>query len=249
MSSKTRRPDPAFAIRHGGDAAVLVTGLRVVLALLYPLIAHLAVIQGDHRLAALAVGDIVLVVLLDGLRAGKRRHWLWLLFAVPGLVLLSRTEFAMLPLLIMPAVLLAIVALGFARTLRAGKIPLIARIVEALEGDDAGNLPEALRRYARGLTLAWAMLLGSLALVNLTLALCALPGGVLASLGIAPPLAVTDAQWSWFANIFNYGIVGLFFVAEYSVRRLRFPERAHGFRHFITRLAKMGPSFWRSALH
>ena len=249
MSSSTRPPEGAPVARQDRHAPALVTVLRLLLALLYPLLAHLAAVQGDHRLAALALGDIIVVLLLDGLLAGRRRPWLLLLLAVPGLVLLSLTTFAMLPLLVMPALLLVTVALGFARTLRAGRTPLIASIVEALEGEDASNLPDPLRRYTRGLTQAWALLLGSLALLNLVLALCAVPGGVLASLGIAPPVMVSNMQWSWFANGFNYGIVALFFMAEFIYRRRYFPERVHGFRHFATRLARMGPSFWRRALH
>ncbi|MEO6155095.1 MAG: ketosynthase [Thermomonas sp.] len=220
-----------------------------MLALLYPLLAHMAAVHGDHRLAALALGDLLLVLLLDGVLAGRARPVLLLLLGIPGVVVLSRTAAVMLPLLLMPALLLATAGLGFARTLRAGRTPLIASIVEVLEGDDAANLPASLRRYTRGLTLAWAVLLGSLALVNLVLALCAVPGGVLGSIGIAPPLMVSNTQWSWFANGFNYGIVALFFVAEYVYRRRCFPERSHGFRHFATRLARMGPSFWRRALH
>lgn len=249
MSSSTRPPDAAHLAPLEPPQSPRVTVLRVVLVLLYPLLAHLAAVEGDPRLAALALGDILLIVLLDGLLAKRRKSLLVLLLALPALLLLSRTPFAMLPLLVMPALLLATAALGFARTLRAGKTPLIASIVEVLEGDDANNLPAPLRRYARGLTLAWAILLGSLALVNLSLALCAVPGGVLASVGITPPLTVTNTQWSWFANGFNYGIVGLFFVAEFIYRRQCFPERVHGFRHFATRLARMGPSFWRRALH
>lgn len=249
MSSNTRPPEGETAARPDRPASSPVTTLRVGLALLYPLLAHVAAVEGDRRLAALALGDIALILLLDGLLAGRRRQWLLLLLAIPALLLLSRTAFAMVPLLLMPALLIAVVASGFARTLRAGRIPLIASIVEALEGDDAANLPVRLQRYTRGLTLAWALLLGSLALVNLVLALCAVPGGVLASIGVSPPLTVTNMQWSWFANGFNYGILALFFVVEFACRRRCFPERVHGFRHFATRLARMGPSFWRRALH
>ncbi|MDQ3039511.1 MAG: ketosynthase [Pseudomonadota bacterium] len=219
------------------------------MVLLYPLLAHVAAVAGDPRWAAIALGDILLVTLLDGLWA-RRPGAMWLaLLAIPGLVLLSRTDFAMLPLLVMPAILLGIVSLGFARTLRAGRTPLIASIVEVLEGDDVDTMPPPLRRYTRGLTLAWAVLLAGLALVNAGLALLAVPGGVLASVGLTPPLTVTNVQWSWFANGFNYGIVGLFFVVEFAYRRQCFPERILGFRHFATRLARMGPSFWRKALH
>ena len=225
------------------------TSLRVMLVLLYPLLAHTAAVHGDPRLAALALGDILIVLLLDGLLARRVRPLLLMLLAIPGLLLLSRTPLAMLPLLVMPALLLATVAVGFARTLRRGRTPLIASIIEVLEGDDAANLPDKLARYARGLTRAWAILLASLALVNLLLALCAVPGGVLASFGVDPPITVSNTQWSWFANGFNYGIVALFFVVEFIVRRRCFPERVHGFRHFATRLVRMGPSFWRRALH
>ena len=249
MSSNTRPPEGASVAPPDRHAPALVTVLRVALVLLYPLLAHLAAVEGNPRLAALALADITLILLLDGLLAWRWRPWLLLLVVIPGLLWLSRTAFAMLPLLVMPSLLLAMAALGFARTLRVDRTPLIASIVEVLEGDDADNLPEPLRRYTRGLTYAWALLLGGLALVNFTLALCAAPGGVLASLGIDPPLMVTNTQWSWFANGFNYGIVGLFFVVEFIYRCQCFPERIHGFRHFITRLARMGPSFWRKALH
>ncbi len=249
MSSSTRPPDGEIAAPPADHASKFVTVLRVALVLLYPLLAHMAAVEGDKQLAALALGDILLVLLLDGLLARRTKQWLLLLLAVPALVLLSRSAFALMPLLLMPAALIAVAASGFARTLRPGRTPLIASIVEVLEGDDAANLPDRLRRYTRGLTLAWALMLGSLALVNLTLALCAVPGGVLASFGIVPPLAVTNTQWSWFANGFNYGILGVFFVAEFAYRRHCFPEREHGFRHFATRLAKMGPAFWRKALH
>ena len=249
MSSSTKPPEGDIAALPAHRASKFVTVLRVGLVVLYPLLAHMAAVEGDHQLAAFALGDILLVLLLDGLLAGRIKQWLLLLLAVPALVLLSRSAFAVVPLLLMPALLIAVAASGFARTLRPGRTPLIASIVEVLEGDDAANLPERLRRYTRGLTLAWALMLGSLALVNLTLALCAAPGGVLASVGIVPPFTVTNTQWSWFANGFNYGILGLFFVVEFIYRRHCFPERVHGFRHFATRLVKMGPSFWRKALH
>ena len=249
MSSSTRPADGQRAAPPVHPASKLVTVLRVGLVLLYPLLAHVAAVEGNQRLAALALGDIMLVLLLDGLLARRAKHWLLLLLAVPALLLLSGSAFATVPLLLMPALLIAVAASGFARTLSQGRTPLIASIVEVLEGDDAAHLTHRLQRYTRGLTFAWALLLGGLALVNLTLALCAVPGGVLASIGIVPPLAVTNTQWSWFANGFNYGILGLFFVAEFAYRRRCFPERVHGFRHFATRLAGMGPSFWRKALH
>src|SRR3546814_2448392 len=69
-------------------------------------------------------------------------------------------------------------------------------------------------RYTRGLTAAWAWLLAALAAVNLALAVLAVPDGLLAILGLSSPLPISRTQWSWFANICNYGIVGGFFIAE-----------------------------------
>ena len=200
MSSSTRPPEGAVAALPAHHASKFVMVLRVGLVVLYPVLAHVAAVEGANWLAAVALGDILLVLLLDGLLARRAKQWLLLVLAVPTLVLLSRSTFVMAPLLLMPAILIAVAASGFARTLRSGRTPLIASIVEALEG------------------------------------------------GMTPPLTVTNTQWSWFANGFNYGILGLFFVAEFAYRRHCFPERVHGFRHFATRLARMGPAFWRKAL-
>ena len=71
---------------------------------------------------------------------------------------------------------------------------------------------EALYRYTRQLTAAWAWMLAALAVINLLLALCAVPGGVLEQFGYRPWIVVPYEQWAVFANIVNYGIVGGFFV-------------------------------------
>jgi hypothetical protein len=71
---------------------------------------------------------------------------------------------------------------------------------------------------------------------------------LLASVGVTPPWTVSEAQWSWFANILNYGIVGGFFVAEYLVRKRRFPGRYHSLLDFLQRMARLGPAFWRQLL-
>ncbi len=93
------------------------------------------------------------------------------------------------------------------------------------------------------------MLLGVLALVNLTLALLAVPNGLLASVGIASPLPVTRTQWSWCANVMNYGVVAGFFWAEFRYRQRLFPGRYHNLLDFLRRMARLGPSFWRDVSH
>src|SRR3546814_16747065 len=96
-----------------------------------------------------------------------------------------------------------------------------------------------LRRYTRGLTAAWAWLLAALAAVNLALAMLAVPDGLLAIPGLSSPLPISRTQWSWFANLCHYGIVGGFFIAEYQYRKRHFHGRYDSFLHFLRKLASM----------
>lgn len=222
--------------------------LRLLLAVVYPFLAHAASLRQDGVLAALALFDVVLIVLLEPLL--RRRGWAWtLLLALgAGLVLLAQSPHALLPLLLMPVTFLGLVAYLFGRTLLAGRIPLISKIVAVIEGKPASALTPELRRYTRNLTLAWTLLLSTLALLNGLLALIAVPGGLLPSVGIVPPVTVSRVQWSWFANLLDYGIVGGFFVFEYLYRKWRFPGRYRNFLEFMRKMAALGPEFWRTLL-
>ena len=247
MSNSTRPPDLAAApglVVSGPTAA----GLRLLLALAYPLLAHLAGARHDPALAAIALGDLAVIVLLQALLQRRIGAWLLLAATVLGLAGLARSHYALLPLLLVPVALLVLMAWTFGRTLPRGRVPLITQIVAALDAMPASALAPELRSYTRNLTAAWAFLLGTLALVNLVLALLAVPNGLLASFGIAPPWTVSEAQWSWFANILNYGIVGGFFVGEYLVRKRRFPGRYRSLLDFLQRMARLGPGFWRQLL-
>ena len=225
-----------------------VPALRAGLALSYPFLAHAASLRDSGGLAAAALGAIVLMLLAEGLLHGRPRTWLALLVAVAGLAALARSPHAQLPLLLVPVLFIALVATWFGRSLRAGRIPLITRIVAALERQPAQALAPELRTYTRRLTLAWAAMLGLLAACNLVLALLAVPGGLLVHFGADPPIAVGEAQWSWFANGLNYGLVGGFFVLEYLYRKRRFPGRYRNFADFLRRMAGLGPAFWRDLL-
>jgi len=225
------------------DGATALARLALVLA--YPLLAHLAGARHDGALAALALADLALVVLLMPLLHG--RAWAWALAAVigAGLWRLAGSGHALLPLLLVPAAVIAFVGYGFGRTLRAGRVPLITRIVAAMDGIAPAQLAPDLQAYTRALTRAWATLLGTLAAANLVLALLVVPQGVLAGLGLAPPVAVDERTWSLVANGLNYGIVGAFFLVEFALRKRRFPGRYRHFLHFLQRMAGLGPAFWR----
>jgi uncharacterized membrane protein len=250
MSNNIRPPDRALATPSGVVvSASTAAGLRLLLALAYPLLAHLAGARHDPALAAIALADLSLVLLLQPLLQRRIGAWLLLGAIVTGLFALARSHYALLPLLLVPVAIISLVAWTFGRTLLRGRVPLITRIVAALDAMPPAALAPELRSYTRRLTMAWAVLLGTLALVNLVLALLAVPNGLLASVGITPPRTVSEAQWSWFANILNYGIVGGFFVGEYLLRKRRFPGRYHSLLDFLQRMAQLGPAFWRQLLH
>ena len=153
----------------------------------------------------------------------------------------------------MPVAYIALVAWTFGRTLRAGRTPLVTRMMLALEhpsssADPAMPVDPRQLRYTRRLTVVWSATLGLLALANLVLALVAVPRGLLASLGVAAPFVVTETQWSWFANLLNYGLIGGLFIGEFALRKRVFPGRYRSFPHFLRQMAALGPDTWKRLL-
>jgi uncharacterized membrane protein len=221
---------------------------RVALVVAYFWLAHAASARHDPVLAALALGDIAAIVMLEPLLRANARAWGVAALVAVALVALARTTFAPLVLLLVPAAIVALVAWTFGRTLRKGRVPLITRLVTALDGVPLHALAPDLLSYTRALTATWAIVLGVLAIVDLVLALCAVPGGLLEGMGIAPPLAVPHAAWSWFANGLTYGLIGGLFIGEYYYRVRRFPGRYTSFFDFLRRMGRLGPGFWREAL-
>ena len=223
--------------------------LRTALALAYPFLAHAANARADGGLAALALGDLALILLLGQLL--RREGWAWACFAavVPALVFLAASPYATLPLLAPPVVFPVLVGWLFARTLRRGRVPLITRMASALHEQPADGLDPALARYTRALTGFWAALLFALGLVNLELAVFAVPEGLLAQLGQPTPLPVLDARGSLFANLVIHGVVAGAFVLEYAWRRHRFREQPYrSLPDFLHKLARLGPAFWRDVV-
>lgn len=226
----------------------MILALEIALAVAYALLAHLASARGDDGLALAALLVLVALVLAAPLLQRRIPAFAAAAVSAMGAVWLYREGLAMLPLLVVPILFVLLVAWIFGRSLRAGRVPLIARIVAGLDGVPPDQLPADVAAYARGLTAAWAGVLGLMALVNLVLALLASPGGLLAQLGIAPLWPITHEQWSWFANLLGYGVVGGFFVLEFHWRKRRFPGRDGGFFTFLRRMGQLGPAFWRDLL-
>lgn len=241
MSSSTARPE---AVPRGDARAMLP---RLLLVVGYLVLAHGAGIGHDPRLAAWALADIVVLLLLGPLL--RLRPWAWATLALAGAALaaLARTPYALTPLLLVPPAFVALVSFGFARTLAPGRVPLITAMAATLEGSAPEGFDPALRGYTRRLTLLWALLLGALALFNLALAALAVPRGLLAAAGWPSPWPIDEAQWALLAHGGNYGLVGGFMILEFQVRKRRFPHRYRSFLAFLRQLATLGPAFWAGA--
>ncbi|MGY0799847.1 ketosynthase [Lysobacter sp. A286] len=228
----------------------IVVVARLVLAVAYPLLAHRASVDGDNLLAAVALADLVLVVLLVPLVRLRGWAWVVMLLAVAGLWSLHDGDIPVLLLLAPPMLFTALVSWWFGRSLRPGRVPLISRIAAAMEACEPAALEPRLQRYTRRLTLAWALLLGTLALADGVLAMIAVPDGLLVRLGQPPLVSVSQQTWSWFANLLDYGIIGAFFVGEYLLRKRLFPDAPYrSFVDFLRRMAALGPRFWRDSSH
>ena len=234
MSGRTSAASPAW-----------FAAVRPVLAFSYLSLSHLATARESHALAALAVGMIVLLLLAEPL--WHRRPWAIALAAIAGIALwqLKDSAHIHIALLLMPVIFLLLLAWLFGRTLMPGHVPVISKIVRALEGGDSEAMMAELDRYTRGLTTIWTVVFIAMALINLALALIASPGGLLARAGIDSAWSISDSQWSWFANWLNYGLVGAVFAIEFAYRKRRFPGRYKNVADFFRRMAALGPAFWR----
>lgn len=223
--------------------------LRLALLLAYLPLAHLAGSRQSGGWAALALGSVLLMLLVEPLLQRRPRAWAALAAALWPLWRLSHTPWALVPVLLMPAVWLGLIGWMFGRTLRTGREPLVTRLVKALYGRAGIALSPRHHAYTRGLTAGWALLLGTLAALNLALALIAVPGGVLDRLGVTPALQVTPEQWSLVANVANYGVIGGFMFIEYQLRKFVFPVRPYrNLPDFARQMAALGPEFWRGFL-
>lgn len=221
----------------------------LALAVAYPLLAHWESHGGGAPAAALALADLALMMLLEPLLRG--RAWAWALFALSCGALVAMLDGPWLPMLLLapPALFTGWLAWVFARTLRPPRTPLITRLAVALEFDGPEQMPAAQQRYTRALTAAWAGMLAALTLANLLLALIAEPHGVLARLGHPPLVSVSQQAWSWFANLFNYGAVVLFFGLEWLLRGRLLPERRRQRpAAVLQRLRALGLPFWSTLL-
>ncbi|HEX7348096.1 MAG TPA: xanthomonadin biosynthesis protein [Rhodanobacteraceae bacterium] len=125
---------------------------------------------------------------------------------------------AVLALMALPVVFMALVAFAFARTLAHGREPLVTRFVRVIEGAAQLDVP-GLRGYTRGVTLFWACLLGAMATLSLLIALLAVPGGWLATFGVASTLHLPGSLLAWYPEAGCWTVLVAAFAGEYLFRR------------------------------
>ncbi len=157
-----------------------------------------------HRALALAVIGLMVGALFA---AGGR----WLLGALLGVVLaalaLRFSEHAALFAYLPPLAAFAFMAFFFGRTLAAGRVPFIVRIARM----EHPQLPPAMERHARALTVIW------------TACFAALFAGALALAFVVP-----FATWAWWVQGLGYVVPGLLFVGELVYRKRVFADHSHG---------------------
>ena len=98
-------------------------------------------------------------------------------------------------------------ALAFARSLQGSQVPLCTQLDERLRGP----LTAAEVAYTRRATAAWAAFYALLALAIVVLFFAA-PGRV----------------WSLFVNVVTFGLIGLMFLVEHTIRSKVLPHRRGG---------------------
>jgi hypothetical protein len=223
--------------------------LSALIFAVYVAIVAAAFAAGRSWLDELAAFMVISLVLWPGLRRlSPVAIALWLAAAL-GIATLAATGQGDLALDFLPVVINAALCALFARTLRRGSEPLIARLIAVLESPERVALPRV-AGYARALTWMWAILLGAQAAVLTALIVCAVPDGLFARFGIASPMPVTGGAWRWYLDLGSYASVLAFLVVEYGFRRWYLRHIAHpSLPVFIGRLVRRWPALAYSVMH
>ena len=213
----------------------------IALAAGYAPLAVASIVLHRPLLSALAAFVLVTLILWGGLVAGRRIAWILWLAASTGGAALAWHGHAALGFLLLPVAINAAIAWLFGSTLAPGDEPLVARAIAAIEGEERLAAP-GVASYARGLTLAWCLLLGAQALVLAAGAVLAVPDGALAVAGVASPWPLPRNLVLAYGHLGSYLVVGAFFALEYLWRRWHLRHLPHpGAREFFHNLARHWP--------
>ena len=152
-----------------------------------PLLLHAAIVQHSRALLLAYCGLVLLLFLLRGRMPAL----------VVGVTALCSLAFGLLSwvdsvtganvALFSQTLAYGLATWAFGRTLRAGRTPLIEHFANVYH---RGHFPDRLRRYTRGVTVMWTVLMAVLALVSLVLGLFG-----------------TQQAWSWFTNVVSWVLI------------------------------------------
>ena len=186
----------------------------------------------------LALFALIGLLLQSGLRRRNPYAWTVWLACAAALALLGSRGNGRLALNALPAMINAGFCMVFARSLAPGGTPLIARIIEAIEGRARLGLPRV-ATYARALTWAWALLLGMQAALLAWLAT--------RDLGAVVPDAFSGSPWRWYLHFGSYALVPAFLILEYAFRRWWLRHIPHAsLAQFLVQLVRNWPALVRS---
>lgn len=206
-------------------------------------LAYLALVIGAYTTGMSWLGAVASMVLISLLLAPALQRrvagaWLaWILISA-ALAVLGVRGYGRFALDAMPVLINAALCIVFARTLRAGQQTLIARFISVIEGPHRLHLA-GVADYARGLTWAWALLLGA----QTVLLAVILTWSVLAASG---RIAAAGPAWAAYLHVGSFALVPLFLVLEYAWRRWHLRHLPHlPMPVFIARLAQSWPALLR----
>lgn len=196
--------------------------MLLLMVLLYPIVSHAAILQGQPQMSVAYLLGLFGFFLFSALIDRKYRTALipfLLLVAGSALLLVDQAIYAMyLPPVVISLGLFVI----FGKTLLAGKVPLITRYAELIDGE----LTEDMTVYTYRVTQVWTVFFLLMFIESVALAIFA-------------PTSV----WSLFTNVINYVAIAFMFVAEYIYRKKTFSEVPNrSFIQFMQQVARIKPS-------
>lgn len=196
----------------------------------YPVLAIAGALTHRQGFSLAACALLLTVLMAPALTARRLLPWGVWLITLAAMGWLGWHGMAGLLLECVPIAVNVLLACLFGRSLRAGSMPLIARIIEALEGRERLGVP-GVAAYARHLTWFWTLLASAQALVLAVLLLCAEPGGLLSALGIASPWPVHAGLAQSYAHLGGYMLMASAFVLEHFFRRWHLRHIPHPSLH------------------
>ena len=233
----TMNPTPVN--RHGSRR------LMLPLVVAYPVLAISGAVWHRPSLSLAALLVLLTVIALPMLSAGKKRAWAaWLAGAT---IIVGAGVLGVGPILLscVPVVINLALSWVFGRTLLAGRTPLIARLIASVESPARLEEP-GIASYARNLTRFWACFMAAQAVLLAVLLGCAVPGGILFDLGVAPPFAIPAAWAMGYAHAGAYVMIAATFAGEHLFRQFHLRHVSHpGLRELVTKVAVRWPMLVR----